>query len=323
MYINATSIGIDIGRTQIRSALMRYDGELLDSHAFPFERGLDRDQLVDIIVKAVDYTRNSSGKHKTNPLCVGIAAKGFIDFKRGVVIGPDRNIPGWTDVPLSSIISGATGLPCYVDNDAKLMAIAEYNFGIASGHSNVIYVALRSGIGGAIIIDGKLYRGNNNAAGEIGQMSILLSGPYSKIGVRGSLEHYASSDALIESYRNLRLNKTDTPIDKINGLRAKDIFELSYSGDQDAITAVNENAGYIAAGLANIISIFSPQIIVLGGGMAQASDKYIDLIREKTISNSVEFCSRDVKIERASLGNYGSLKGAAFFALTRLDGKYI
>ncbi|MEZ5001312.1 MAG: ROK family protein [Bacteroidales bacterium] len=143
---------------------------------------LNRDQLLEMIIEAVNQTRIKAREHKTNPLCVGIAAKGFIDFKNGMVIGPDQDVAGWTDVPLAKIVSGATSLPCYVDNDANLMAIAEYNFGVAAGYNNIIYVALRSGIGGAIIIDGKLYRGNNNAGGEIGQMSIDLFGPIARSG---------------------------------------------------------------------------------------------------------------------------------------------
>lgn len=323
MYKNATSVGIDIGRTQIRSALIRYDGEVLDNLVFQIENRLNRDQLLDMVIEAVNQTRIKARPHKTNPLCVGIAAKGFIDFKTGLVIGPDQDVEGWNDVPLAKIVSGATSLPCYVDNDANLMAIAEYNFGVAAGYSNIIYVALRSGIGGAIIIDGKLYRGNNNAGGEIGQMSIDLFGPYSSIGIRGSLEYFASSVALVRSYCAMS-GKIEPQNESTGvGIRAKEVFELSYRGDPNAMRAIEENALYVGSGLANLISIFSPEIIVLGGGMALARDGYIDLIRENAFKNSIEYCRRDVKIEKATLGYNGSLKGAALFALTRLDGKYI
>jgi glucokinase len=323
MYKNATSIGIDIGRSQIRTAIMRYDGELLDSHAFPHKNKMNRDQLLENLIKAVDYTRQHAGHHSVNPLCVGISAKGFIDFREGIIKGPDQDIDGWRDVPLSKIISGATGLPCYIDNDANLMAIAEYNFGIASGYNNIVFVALRSGIGGAIIIDGRLYRGNNNAAGEIGQMSLNIFGSEGSEGIDGSFEDLASSDALVDRYHSLA-GKDVSKGDVINNnISAKNIFELSYSGDINAATAINENAAIIGSGLGNLINIFSPEIIVLGGGMAQADDYYIDLIRENAFSSSNEFSRRDVRIERAALGNNSSLKGAAFFALTRLDGKQI
>jgi len=323
MYKNATSIGIDIGRTQIKAALMRYDGELLDSHTYPYTEKPDRDILLDYIINAVEHTRRHAGTHKINPLCVGISARGFIEFREGIVKGPDHDIEGWTNVPLSKIISGATGLPCFVDNDANLMAIAEFNFGIASGYSNIVFVALRSGIGGALIIDGRLYRGNNNAGGEIGQMSLNIFGKAGNSGIRGSFEDLASSDALVDRYTRLSgefeiENGNQKPM-----LRAKDIFDLSYNGDKYAMQAVNENAEIVGAGLANLISIFSPEIIVLGGGMAQARDEYIDSIRTNAFALSVEYCHRDVRIERAALGNNISLKGAAFFALTRLDGKYI
>lgn len=323
MYKNATSIGLDIGRTQIRSALMRYDGELLASHTFPFGEKLNRDILLDNIIRAVEKTRKSAANHKTNPLCVGIAAKGFIDFRDGIVIGPDHNIEGWNNVPLSRIVSGATGLPCFVDNDANLMAIAEYSFGVASEFCNIIFVALRSGIGGAIIINGRLYRGNNNAAGEIGQMSLDLFGPIGSTGINGSFEDLASSDALVARYLDIAGSAIGKAGGDRPGIIAREIFELSYSGDSNALKAVNENALIVGKGLANLISIFSPEIIVLGGGMAQARDEYIKMISENAFSATAEYCRRDVRIERASLGNNSSLKGAAYFALTRLDGKHI
>ncbi|MEZ5010141.1 MAG: ROK family protein [Bacteroidales bacterium] len=141
--------------------------------------------------------------------------------------------------------------------------------------------------------------------------------------MRGSLEYFASSVALVRSY-NAMSGKMEPQGDRAgNSIRAKEVFELSYKGDPNARRAIEENALYVGSGLANLISIFSPEIIVLGGGMALARDEYIDLIRENANKNSIEFCRKDVKIERATLGYHGALKGAAFFALTRLDGKYI
>ncbi len=324
MYKFATSIGLDIGRSMIRTALVRYDNMLIDSLNFPYDKRLTKEILLDNILEAISVTREKAKNHKVNPICIGIAAKGFIDFNKGVVIGPDHGIDGWTDVPLSRLITKASGLPTYVDNDANLMGIAELACGAGKGFSNIIYVALRSGIGGAIVIDGKLYRGGNNAGGEIGQISIDLNGPVSRTGIRGSLEYFASSDALVRRYRSLcekgvnSANKKNT-----NDLRARDIFNLYYKGDVNATQAVSENASYVGAGLANLISIFSPQIIILGGGMSLARDSYIDQIRLKSYENSLEQCHKDVKIVRASLGNSASLHGASIFALTRIDGKHI
>lgn len=323
MYKYATAIGLDIGRTMIRTALVRYDGKILSTFNFPYEKQADRDKLISYIVDALRITRSKSLDLKVNPLCAGIAAMGFIDYKKGVVIGPDQGIKGWTNVPLSKLASSNLGLPVFVDNDANLMALAETSFGIASGNKNILFVALRSGIGGALIIDGKMFRGLNNTAGEIGQMSINIKGPESKKGIKGSFEYFASSTALVNKYVELTARSGLKEENSSPAIRAKDIFDLYYRGDLNAEEAVKENALYVGAGLANLVSIFAPEIIVLGGGMSLARDSYLDLIRKSVLENSLSYCNKDVKIERASLGNTAAVLGAGLFALTCLDGKSV
>ncbi|MEE4115057.1 MAG: ROK family protein [Marinilabiliaceae bacterium] len=323
MYKYATAIGLDIGRTMIRTALVRYDGKIFENFSFPYKKQADRDLLITYIVDALRFTRSLSVEYKINPLCVGIAAMGFIDYRTGTVIGPDQGIKGWTNVPLGKILASNLGLPVFVDNDANLMALAETSFGIATGNKNILFVALRSGIGGALIIDGKMFRGLNNAAGEIGQMSINYKGPESVKGVKGSFEFYASSAALVKRFTDLAgrhgKKKNKVPV----GIRAKDVFDLYYRGDPDAEEAVKENAYIIGCGLANLVSVFAPEIIVLGGGMSLARDSYLDLVRKSVEENTLGYCSSDLKIERASLGNTAAVMGAGLFALTCLDGKSI
>jgi glucokinase len=165
-----------------------------------------------------------------------------------------------------------------------------------------------------------LYRGVNNAGGEIGQMIINYSGGISDIGIKGSFEHYASSSALVRRY--LEENEDITNEGKKN-IRAKDIFELSYNNDPVAVKVIKENANLIGIGLANLITIFAPEIIVLGGGMAEAHDSYLQMIRESAFANSLENCRSEVRIERAHLGSRAALLGGAFYGLTRLAGKTI
>jgi len=323
MYEYATAIGLDLGRSMIRTAIIRYGGEILSDMSFSYNKVPDRKELITMITQALHKTRSEASSIKLNPLCVGIAAKGFIDFRNGIICGPDQGIKGWTDVPLGKIISKEIGLPVFLDNDANLMAIAEYYNGAAKGFNNVVFVALRSGIGGAIIINGMLYRGADNAGGELGQMSIDINGKYNEKGIKGSFEYYASSVALVNNYLLLSGQLKDDTSEINSKLRARDVFDLSYKGDKYATRAVSNNAAYIGAGLGNLISIFSPDIIVLGGGMAMAKDDYFEMIKNSAASNTLEFCRKNLKIVRAKLGFHASLQGAGIYALTRLDGKYI
>lgn len=323
MYEFATAIGLDIGRTMIRSAIVRYGGEILFDYTSTFEKIPDKDELIKMVNSVILKLRAEAASQKLNPLCIGIAAKGFIDYRRGIIIGPDQGIKGWTDIHLSEILSRQNGLPVFIDNDANLMAIAEHYNGAARGFNNAVFVALRSGIGGAIIIDGKLYRGANNAGGEIGQMIIDISPGHTGKEIKGSLEKYASSDALVNDYIKKSDSKGIVMKKPVTSLRARDIFDLSYKGDHIAMQVVRDNAEYMGAGLASLVSVFAPDIIVLGGGMSMAKDDYLHMIINSTNANSLEFCRKDVKIVRAKLGFHSSLQGAGIYALTRLDGKYI
>ncbi|MCJ7821174.1 MAG: ROK family protein, partial [Bacteroidales bacterium] len=194
------------------------------------------------------------------------------------------------------------------------MTIAEHRFGAARGYKHVIFIALRTGIGGGIIIGGKLYRGVNNAGGEVGMMIINTGNRGDIMKGVGSLEEYASGRAMVREYL-LGKKEVENPA----SLRAVDIFRLSAAGDPLAAGIVRENARYIGIGLANLVSIFAPEIIVLGGGMALAGENYINEIKRQTLLNSLPECSSGLTIKQAVLGADASVIGSAWYALSRLD----
>lgn len=323
MYKHATAIGLDIGRTEIQCAIVRYDGKIIYSEFLEYKEHPDRDLLLSYISESIKLVRKKSLQHNVNPLCIGIAGKGFVDYKNGIVIGPDRGIKGWGNVKLASIVGKETGLPVFVDNDANMMALAETTFGSAVGMKDILFMTLRSGIGGAVFIGGKLFRGQNNTAGEFGQMSINIDGNLSLKGIKGSLEYYASSTSMVKNYLDLSGKEYDSESAGPLPMRAKEIFDLAENNDKNAIKATELNAEYIGTGLANLISVYSPKIIVLGGGMSMAGDSYIGAIKRHAMERSLEYCNKDVVIVPALLGDSASIMGAAYYALTFLDGKSI
>ena len=319
MFNHAAAIGIDIGRNEIRIAVVRIHGEVISAKSFPLNPVQTKDYLISRILEAIREIRQSVASEGINPICIGTAAKGFIDHASGTVLGPDQGIKEWENVPLAKIINQETGLPAYVGNDANMMTIAEHRFGAAKGYSNIVFVALRTGIGGGIIINGKLYRGMNNAGGEVGQMIINFKNETSDKGIRGSYEQYASASAIMKRYRE----ETGTESQELKVVSCREIFELSYKNEPVAVKVVKENAGLVGIGLANLITIFAPEIIVLGGGMSEANDNYLSMIKESAFANSLENCRSAVKIERAHLGSRASLLGSAYYGMTRLAGKSI
>jgi glucokinase len=320
MLKQTAAIGADIGRFSLRIAVVNYGGEVLENKIIDLDPIQSKEYIVSTLIQAVGSIRRSVADRGINPICVGISAKGFIDHQKGNVLGPDQGITGWKNVPLSKLVNRDTGLPVFVGNDANMMTIAEHRFGAARDHNNVVFVALRTGIGGGIIINGKLYRGVNNAGGEFGQMIINYSNGLSDKGIRGSFEHLASASALVRRYSEIASGK---PGKNKRVLSCKEIFELSYKKDSGAVEAVRENAEMVGVGLANLITIFAPEIIVIGGGMSEAKDSYINAIRKSAFSNSLENCRAEVKIERAHLGSNASLLGSAFYSMIRLSGKTI
>ena len=320
MFNHAAAIGIDIGHFLIKIAVVKIDGEIIDVKSYPLAQNQTREYIIGKIVGAIRDIRKHVAGEGINPICIGISAKGFIDNTSGIIIGPDQGISEWTNVPLAKIINQETGLPAYVGNDANMMTIAEHRFGAAKGYDNVVFVALRTGIGGGIIINGRLYRGVNNAGGEVGQMIINFDKEISDKGIRGSYEYLASAAAVVRRYNEENVSaglKDEKPTS------CREIFEMSYINSPVATRVINENAELVGIGLANLITIFAPEIIVLGGGMSEANDTYLAMIRRSAFVNSLENCRSEVKIERAHLGSSASLLGSAYYGMTRLAGKSI
>jgi glucokinase len=320
MFNHAAAIGVDIGRNSIKIAVVKIQGEVIAVKSYPLDKTQSKDYLIAKLLRSIREIRQVVASDGVNPICVGTAAKGFIDHSSGIVLGPDQGIKDWMNVPLAKIINQETGLPAYVGNDANMMTIAEHRFGAAKGFNNIIFVALRTGIGGGIIINGKLYRGVNNAGGEVGQMIINFDNGMSDKGIRGSYEHLASASAIVRRYHE---ETATNDLNKENPLSCREIFELSYANSPVAVKVVKENAEMVGIGLANLITIFAPEIIVLGGGMSEANDSYLTMIRESAFANSLENCRSEVKIERAHLGSSASLLGSAYYGMTRLAGKTI
>jgi glucokinase len=320
MFNHAAAIGADIGHYYIKIAVVKNDGEIIAVKSYPLVQKQTRDYLIGKILEAVMDIRQVVAVERINPICIGISAKGFIDHRSGIILGPDQGIKDWLNVPLAEMVKQKTGLPVYLDNDANMMTIAEHRFGAARGLKNIVFVALRTGIGGGIIINGRLYRGANNAGGEIGQMIINYDNGTSDKGIKGSWEHFASAASIVRRF----YEETGHVKGKSRrNISCKDIFELSYADTPEAVKVVRENAEIVGVGLANLITIFAPEIIVLGGGMSEAHDSYISMIRKSAIANSLENCRTDLRIERAQLGAAGSLLGSAYWAMTSLAGQKI
>ena len=239
--------GIDLGGTQVRVALARSDGRLVASVKTRTHLLATPQDMVDWAAAEIDRHR---GREKVRSIT--IAAPGPIDVKRGVLVNPP-NLP-WQNVPLAAMMSRATGARVQLANDADMAGLGEFHHGAGRGTRNMVYITWSTGVGGGLIVDGKLHRGGHGTAGEIGHMIIDPNGPLDNCGQRGCLEAFVSGTAL----------------ERETGKPASELFALAACGDQHARAVVEKAARYMGIALISLTNALDPEMFVIGGGVSQS-----------------------------------------------------
>jgi glucokinase len=236
------------------------------------------------------------------------------------VVTPSPNIPGWVDVPLGDIIHKRFKVDTFLVNDASAAALGEYRFGVGRGVKNLVLFTLGTGIGGGIIADGKLYLGAVGGAAEFGHMTIDANGPRCGCGNTGCLEMLASGTAIAgDAVRHINKGEKSSLLDMVGGkledINAEVIGRVARNGDLLARDVIARAAYYLGIGMVNIVNIFNPEMIVIGGGMAELGDMLIEPGRRMVAERAFSISARLVRIVIAQLGNEAGVYGAAAFTL--------
>ncbi len=301
------AIGIDLGGTAVKYGICSRNGELLEQFTAPTPADASRERILSFLADLIRQTQEVARKKNIDLAAVGMGTPGSVDVRRGYLMGGTPNFVHWKDVNIRRALEPAVGLPVFVDNDANLMAYGEFLFGAGREKQNAVCVTLGTGIGGGIIIEGEIYRGSFFAGAEIGHMCIEYRGRPCKCGGNGCWETYASATAMIRDYN---LASPENPVTD-----TRQIFERYHSGEGTAIEIVRQVVVYLGAGLASLINIFNPEIIILGGGVSQAGEWFIEEIARAAFSRAMSISRRQVEIRAARLGNKAGMLGAAAFAL--------
>jgi glucokinase len=295
-------VGVDLGGTNIVVGTMRADGTATHGvHTEPTRAQEGADAVIARIVRLVEAsvaaTRRETGAAREAVRGVGIGSPGPLDRERGVVV-VTPNL-GWRDVPLRDRVAAATGLPATLDNDANCATAGEWWIGAARGGRHVVGMTIGTGIGGGLILDGRLYHGASDVAGEIGHMTIDQTGRRCGCGNYGCLEAYASGPAIAQRAREALLDDghsllpalVDGDLDRIS---AATVYEAAGRGDALAIEVVRDTARFLGTGIANLLNIFNPDVVVIAGGVTQAGDAlFAPLraeVRRRAFRPAVEAC---------------------------------
>lgn len=307
-------IGIDLGGTNLVVALCKENGELINKLSIPTKVGDPEGIKADMkmLAKKVCDERGTSYKHVTS---IGLGVPGTFS-KETCTFHFATNLQ-MENVCFADTFKPDFDVPVYIDNDGNCAALGEAVRGAGTGARNVVLVTLGTGVGGGLVIDGKLYTGTNNIAGEVGHMVIVAGGEQCNCGRRGCMERYCAATALIRM-ANEALDASDEEsslraVREANGkLTAKDVCDARDGGDALADRVFDSYCDYLACGLTNLINILQPDCIVLGGGVSGYGEKLLAPLREK-IKREPQFMvnEKPTPIAIATLGNDAGLIGAA------------
>src|SRR4030088_2729614 len=240
--------GIDLGGTQVRVALARSDGQLIASFKTKTPLLGSPQRVVDWAAAEIERHR---GREKVRSIAIG--APGPIDVKRGILVNPP-NLPGWRNVPLAAMLRRAIGAPAHVANDADMAGLGEFHRGAGQGTRNMVYITWSTGVGGGMIIDGKLHRGGHGTAGEVGHMIIDPNGPLDACGQRGCLEAFIGG----------------ANIARETGHTAAELFAAAAHGNKRARMMVERAARYMGFALISLTNVIDPEMFVIGGGVSRS-----------------------------------------------------
>ncbi len=309
------SIGIDLGGTDIKAGLVSATGELSCQVVLPTHVDAGPKAVALRIAEATrEVVAKAEEQRTTDIIGIGLGAPGLIIAETGVVhFSP--NFPGWTDIPLVDDVKKALGiqsLPIFMDNDVNAMTLGELRHGAGVGYQSIVALTLGTGVGGGVVIDGQVYHGSRNTAGELGHTVVEPNGRYCGCGNQGCLEAYAGAKNIVERTQEKIAAGSNTKL--TSKLTPKRIAAAAHAGDSLAVEIFAETGVYIGIALTSIAHILNPEVAIIGGGIAEAGESLLfEPIRNEFTRRAMDIPGM-MKVVPATLGNRAGIVGAAMLA---------
>jgi glucokinase len=317
---NELVIAADLGGTNLRAATVDSDGRIHERIKQQTPKAERASEIVRAIVAAARECERRSRERGAQIRAVSIVVPGTVQIEEGVVMKAP-NVPCLDGFRLAAALESELQWPAVLENDANAAAVGEMWRGAGQGKRTIICVTLGTGVGGGIILDGKLWRGIDGSGGEIGHIGVEpFGGVACTCGSRGCLEVYASATAIVRMTREARPRYPNSPLHTSEELTAEGVYKSGLEGDELALEVFRRMGIYLGVGLASLINIFNPEMIVIGGGVADGWDLFIRHVREQITARAFPVPARRAEVVRAECGDDAGLLGAAQIAFSLQKG---
>lgn len=313
-------VAVDLGATSLDVAITDLHVNVLGHQSRPVDVAEGPTVILDLVNRMARQMLDQLGVSPQQVLGVGMGVPGPVDYQLGRTVSPPI-MPGWNQFPIKDHLSETFGCPAYVDNDVNIMALGEQFAGLGRHAENFIYVKLGTGIGAGIVVGGRLYRGSDGCAGDIGHIAVDGADVVCRCGNTGCLEALAGGPGIARRAREAaRSGRAPLVADFLQNhpdreLTAVDVGQLAAKGDAGAIEVIRETGRLVGRVLASIVNMFNPSLIVIGGGVAQIGDLLLASIREAVYRRSLPLATRHLRIERSTTDPLSGVLGAAMLAL--------
>jgi len=308
------NIGVDIGGTNVKIALVDEKGIIAYSNSVPTRAEMGYEYTIQNIINTIKESLKESNNDIANVGGIGFGLPGQIDSMNGIVrLLP--NIPGWVEVPLAKIVQSEFNVPVKLDNDVRVATLGELNFGAGKGCQNLVCITVGTGVGSGIVLNGQLVRGASMTAGELGHVIVEKdNGQICGCGARGCLEAYASGPSVVKMAKDYIAGGKSTKFKEIaqgNEITPFMVYEAAKQGDAVAKQIFNIVGEYLGVALVSVVNLLNPEKIIVGGGVGQAGDLILNPVREAIQRRCIPTSAAAVEVVQAQLGESAGVVGAS------------
>jgi glucokinase len=303
---------VDLGGSKILSVVADEEGRILGEDRRATEADEGPEAGLERIASSLEAALAEAGLRRDDLRAVGVCSPGPIDPARGVI--PEApNLPDWHDVPICQYLTSRFGVPTILENDATAAAYGEFVYGAGRGCRHIVYITVSTGIGGGLVLDGRLYRGATGAAGEIGHITIDAEGPLCGCGKPGHVEALASGRAIAREGEAVLARGGSALMARLaqeeGELTAATVHRAADAGDAEARRIIRRAGYYLGIGLAACVDVFNPEVIIIGGGLCHIGDLYLGPAREEMARRAMAEPLKVVRLVEAELGDYTGAMG--------------